>query len=1376
MKPDKNRPVIITIPTWNRADLLKNCIESIFENTKTPYYRICVFDQASTDGTKEYLESLGNKVDVIYSPENIGFVLSMNQVMRTYAKNDILLLNNDTLVHNGWLEGLIECAYSSEDIGIVAPKFIYPTGVINEAGGGNIFRYGATRNIGRGDNPDKPKYNHQREIDYSSGACMYIKRSTLDRTGEFDELFCPCYFEDVDLCFRSREVGLRVMYQPKSLVTHIEGGTAGTDVKSGMKKYQEVNREKFINKWEKVLSDYKSALYKVPSEKEQILIIAEYPPWYDASSGGLRLYQKINILKKYYDVVFIVEDLLGYEKYVDKLEELDVAVFHCDLKRHVSGIYDPLFPEGIQALLTFNKFKLVSLEFYNVADRWIDFIRKFSPQSVTLLDSHDVHFMRELRKAEIAGVPSLFRKAAYNKIKELATYEKMDVVTTVCETDREALLTESPNLDIRILPNTHKIAEDVPGRENRKDILFVGGFLHTPNVDAVLYFCKEIFPLIKKKLPDIKFFIVGNAPPPEVRVYESEDIIVTGYVPDTKIYLDSCCISVAPLTYGAGMKGKVTEALANGIPVVTTSIGAEGIGIENGKHALIADTPESFAENIIKLYNDKELWEKLSCNGKALIKDNYSVEMVEKRLVQLGNTLPEPKEKYPERFKVSYGSSLLSHLLNELTIIFIVTEDNEVSKVSIENLLINSDDKSSDILIATKSEKIARELERDSKFYIKYENEQELDNITNYILQNLSGKYIAILDSSVIVSLRWDKHLINHLNRKKDAGIVIPSSLPFKYNFIYEFENDVWENYKKYRNEKTVVQNINVPCMIIKKEIIPKECKNLQEIILGIINKGYKIIEAKDTAVWHIKPDLMDKIKVKFTYPEEKLLSVVIPSYNNKEILLKCIDSFANQDGINSDDLEIIVVDDGSTDGTIDAIKGLKVPCDFKHYVQSHKSQSAATNKGIQEAKGKFILLSCQDVIAKKDLIKQHLNTHQEYSGGNVVVLGYIQRHSEIEESHFINYIENRDIQFAYESIESSDNVEFRYFYAPNVSLRRKAFEEAGLFDESLKYGWQDSELGLRLTLNKYRIVYNADAIVYHYHKQELKSYIQRQVKVGESFGILSYKCPHTDMWSLEEAKRRCLCDFYNREELVKYTENIVSKLEQLSEKELESYKFSRDPLLETCYALILNYYYAKGIDGVISWYEGKDWIKKFIEEKEMKVEKINKENDALKYLIESAVSAGEVGFKKAIENVIFASKLIPNSPLPYYFLGEYYLKLEKYQEAENSFKNGIERIGTLYPEVIILPQEEEAYYYFQLAMVFMQQKNFNKPIKILEKLISEGRLTEAFKKVIAYKILSTCYRVIGEKDKSIRFAQESERLNREVKIIKENKTLKNDN
>ena len=198
--------VAICIVTWNRMNLLKKCLESIEKFTAYPNYKVVVYSNACTDSTPDFLQSLAEKNDKIIpilAEENEVFVRPNNKMMQLYLDTDIVLLNNDVCVTQNWLMALYDAAYSTPENGIVGSKLLYPNGVLQEFGS-EIYADGSGHNRGKGDNPNQKRYSKELETGYVSGCSMYIKRSTIDTIGVFDDQFHPCYFEDSDYCYTAK--------------------------------------------------------------------------------------------------------------------------------------------------------------------------------------------------------------------------------------------------------------------------------------------------------------------------------------------------------------------------------------------------------------------------------------------------------------------------------------------------------------------------------------------------------------------------------------------------------------------------------------------------------------------------------------------------------------------------------------------------------------------------------------------------------------------------------------------------------------------------------------------------------------------------------------------------------------------------------------------------------------------------------------------------------------------------------------------------------------------------------------------------------------------------------------------------------------------
>jgi glycosyltransferase involved in cell wall biosynthesis len=201
------------------------------------------------------------------------------------------------------------------------------------------------------------------------------------------------------------------------------------------------------------------------------------------------------------------------------------------------------------------------------------------------------------------------------------------VTLVVSETERALLARDAPDVRVEVLSNLHEVAGPGQPWAQRRDLVFVGGFRHPPNVDAVLWFASEVFPATRAQLPDVVFHCIGAHVPGEVQALAGRDgIRVHGHVPDIGPYMDGARVAIAPLRYGAGVKGKVNLSMAHGQPVVATSCAVEGMHLRDGEDVLVADDAQAFADAVVRLYQDEALWNALARNGLANVERHFSLD------------------------------------------------------------------------------------------------------------------------------------------------------------------------------------------------------------------------------------------------------------------------------------------------------------------------------------------------------------------------------------------------------------------------------------------------------------------------------------------------------------------------------------------------------------------------------------------------------------------------------------------------------------------------------------------------------------------------------------------------------------------------------
>ncbi|HHL43328.1 MAG TPA: glycosyltransferase, partial [Hellea balneolensis] len=626
--PVTDNPVIsIIIPVYNEISQTIACLKSVHSQICSVDFEVIVADDASPDP----FHSVLNKIDgvrVFRNPENLGFLQNCNTNAKHARGEYIVFLNNDTLVNPGWLEALYQTFKTEKNVGVVGSKLLFPDGRLQEAGG-IIWEDASGWNWGRGDNPDHPKYNYLRDVDYVSGASFMVKKDVFEQTGGFSDTLEKAYYEDTDYCFRMRDMGLRVLYQPLSSLVHIEGLSSGTDVTSGAKKYQEINKQNFYETWKHVLANHlpngqtpmRAADRTI---KGHILYIDATTPEVSSDSGSVDAFNAMRILTGLgYRVHFAPgTNFAFWGEHTKALQAIGIECLH-----------HPFYPN----LDSFIKergdiFDFAVLARAEVNDLFAKFIRKKLKRAKIINYTVDLHFLRMEREADLSGDDRAHQAAETMKAKELSFMRNSDATIVLSEYEYEYLQAyKDLSGKVFTIPLIREPGHPGPGYEARKDIVFIGGYMHPPNVDAVDWLVQEIWPKMSESLPGVNLLICGSHMPERFHDYGGDTVKILGRIEDVDTLMQNCRLSIAPLRFGAGLKGKVASSIGAGAPCIGTQIAFEGMakpGLED--IAFIAETPEDFAKQAKSLYFDKSKWETASTAGIKYHNENYALASVRK--------------------------------------------------------------------------------------------------------------------------------------------------------------------------------------------------------------------------------------------------------------------------------------------------------------------------------------------------------------------------------------------------------------------------------------------------------------------------------------------------------------------------------------------------------------------------------------------------------------------------------------------------------------------------------------------------------------------------------------------------------------------------
>ena len=507
---------------------------------------------------------------------------------------------------------------------MIGSKLINLNGKLKEAGG-IVWKEGEYSNYGSGENPNLPQYNYVKEVDFISFNSIILRKSIWEIIGGSDEKYSSIYYQDIDFSFKMRKYGYKVMYQPRSVVEIYEGILNEDKISKRIKNYKFKNKIKFIKKWRDELMNQEKEtnifLARDRRYNNRILVIDRFIPKFDKDSGSrcsflyLKLFNEIGL-----QVSFLADDFKKYEPYTTILQQKGIEVLYGDW-------YEHNFEKWLKQNL--KHFNYVYLQRPEITYKYLDLIKNYFTGKIFYF-AHDLHYLRLFREYNITHDESKLKQSKYSEKIEMEIFSKVDIIHVVGNYEEKILKNKYQNKIIRNIPifiyekQLINIEKDF---SKRKDLIFVGGFLHSPNKDGILWFTKEIFPKIVQKYPDIILHIVGSNIPKSIEKLKTKNIKIEGFLQDEQLYslYQKCRIAVVPLRFGAGVKGKIIEAAYNQIPVVTTSIGEEGLENSNGAF-LSENNPQRMAKLIIELYLDFKKLKEMSDSGKKYIEKYFTSE------------------------------------------------------------------------------------------------------------------------------------------------------------------------------------------------------------------------------------------------------------------------------------------------------------------------------------------------------------------------------------------------------------------------------------------------------------------------------------------------------------------------------------------------------------------------------------------------------------------------------------------------------------------------------------------------------------------------------------------------------------------------------
>jgi GT2 family glycosyltransferase/glycosyltransferase involved in cell wall biosynthesis len=670
-------------------------------------------------------------------------------------------------------------------------------------------------------------------------------------------------------------------------------------------------------------------------KKKKILVISKAPPLHDRNGAGNRLFQLLRLLAEENDVTF----LSTWHAVLHKFKEKPVAYLVRDgtfSREHIEFLDDAyladLREEGIRTLnsadpvpftvrptndydirpfLRAERYDAVWLEYFYLADQYVDLLRQFQPQAEVIVDTVDLHFLRQERQVryletqvkysvnaeqEKSPLGPGFAKelqdhrnyAAHVKEHELRAYGKCDRIVVTSHDDARELRAHLPYASIVVAPNVHETRRaKMPSLSSRKGAVFTGSFDHGPNSSAAIFLKHEVAPALAARGVATKFQLVGSNPPYLVRNMSkhgehADRFRVTGHVPSILPHLDRARVAVLPVPYGSGMSAKIGEALAAGIPVVTTALGALGLGLTHGENCLVAETAEEYANVIAELETNDALWLNLSEAGRKYVAEKFSPEAVGpvfraeiaeglSRIAPPVAASSAPRAPAPVRLP---AARFVVPKTPEISVILLTYGQWPFTELCLRSLAYaqaKSRLRVEYILVDNASRDGTAEHARRVPGLRVIANKKNLGFAAgnNVGIRAASGRNVVILNNDTVVSPGWLERLHEQARRIGNVGIVGPGTntepgqalFGARYNGLPELFAYNRELARANRGQWELCEKISGLCMYIPREVIEKVGLLSEDYGIGyfedddycfrVRDAGFRTIWAKDTYVHH---------------------------------------------------------------------------------------------------------------------------------------------------------------------------------------------------------------------------------------------------------------------------------------------------------------------------------------------------------------------------------------------------------------------------------------------------------------------------------------------------------------------------------------------
>lgn len=601
--------VSVVIPVHNGERFLRQAIESVLEQTCRPL-EIIVVDDGSTDASRTIAESVPLVRYIhqdhrgVAAARNAGIEAARGELLAFLDQDDVWLtdklrLQVDALMGNRRLGFVLSRHRFAREPGVPVPGWC------------------------------RPEWFGKSMPGWLPSA-LVVRSWVFDEVGTFDTAYTAS--SDADWFFRARDLGIPHEILPLELhLRRVHETNQSRDVATTKAELRRIARASILRR------SSAGAAAENGFGGVRLLMIDARISTPDRDGGSLRAYNLLTILSGLgVDLTFVPSFPASFAPFESTLQQDSDRLESIGVRLPTRGttitVEEHMRAHGAE-------YDVVWLSGVHVASRHLGCVLAHAPLARVVFDTIDLHFLREYRGARVTGNVHRIQNALRVKRAELDVARRADCTLVVSDREQSLLERELPGVRTAVVPNVHSVPGTDSAFHARRDLLFLGAFTFEPNVDAMSFFVGDVWPAVREAVPGARLMIVGSDPGDIVTSLAGEDVVVTGYVANLAEYFDCARVFIAPLRYGAGIKGKLLLSMSHGLPAVASPVAIEGIPVSDGHDVLVAQSPDEWVDRIRRVYNDEVLWRELSGNAQNLVCRHYSFRSARQRLKELLRSL-----------------------------------------------------------------------------------------------------------------------------------------------------------------------------------------------------------------------------------------------------------------------------------------------------------------------------------------------------------------------------------------------------------------------------------------------------------------------------------------------------------------------------------------------------------------------------------------------------------------------------------------------------------------------------------------------------------------------------------------------------------------